>query len=80
MKDTNVAVFNNINDTSEPRYVSVFKILDSIKDGSFKSKVESIRNENDKGLQSRLKSSLVSILFSSSKQEGIESGRNGKVS
>jgi hypothetical protein len=75
-----VAVFNNINDTSEPRYVSVFKILGSIEDGSFKSKVEAIRNENDKGNQSRLKSSLVSILFSSSKQEGVESGRNNKVS
>lgn len=80
MRDTRVAVFNNINDTSEPRYVDIFKILESIKDGSFKTKVEAIRNENDKGLQSRLKSSLVSVLFSSSKQEGVESGRNGKVS
>ncbi|QMP85178.1 DNA primase/helicase [Flavobacterium phage vB_FspP_elemoE_6-9C] len=79
-KDMKVAVFNNINDTSEPRYVEVSKILKAIKDGSFKDKVESIRNENDKGNQSRLKSSLTSILFSSSKQEGVESGRNNKIS
>lgn len=75
-----VAVFNNINDTSEPRYVEVSKILDSIKNGFFKDKIEAIRNENDKGTQSRLKSSLTSILFSSSKQEGVNSGRNNKVS
>lgn len=80
MKETKVAVFNNINDTSEPRYVEVSKILKAIKDGAFKDKVEAIRNENDKGNQSRLKSSLTSILFSSSKQEGVESGRNNKVS
>lgn len=79
-KDMKVAVFNNINDTSEPRYVEVSKILKAIKDGTFKDKVEAIRNENDKGNQSRLKSSLTSILFSSSKQEGVESGRNNKVS
>jgi hypothetical protein len=79
-KDMKVAVFNNINDTSEPRYVEVSKILKAIKDGAFKDKVEAIRNENDKGNQSRLKSSLTSILFSSSKQEGVESGRNNKVS
>jgi hypothetical protein len=79
-KDMKVAVFNNINDTSEPRYVEVSKILKAIKDGSFKDKVEAIRNENDKGNQSRLKSSLTSILFSSSKQEGVESGRNNKIS
>lgn len=58
-----VAVFNNINDTSEPRYSEVSKILDSIKNGFFKDKIEAIRNENDKGTQSRLKSSLTSILF-----------------
>lgn len=75
-----VAVFNNINDTSEPRYAEVSKILDSIKNGFFKDKIEAIRNENDKGTQSRLKSSLTSILFSSSKQEGINSGRNNKIS
>ena len=80
MKETKVAVFNNINDTSEPRYVEVSKILKAIKDGAFKDKVEAIRNENDKGNQSRLKSSLTSILFSSSKQEGVESGRNNKIS
>lgn len=80
MKETKVAVFNNINDTSEPRYVEVNKILKAIKDGAFKDKVEAIRNENDKGNQSRLKSSLTSILFSSSKQEGVESGRNNKIS
>ena len=79
-KDMKVAVFNNINDTSEPRYVEVSKILKAIKDGAFKDKVEAIRNENDKGNQSRLKSSLTSILFSSSKQEGVESGRNNKIS
>jgi hypothetical protein len=79
-KDMKVAVFNNINDTSEPRYVEVSKILKAIKDGAFKDKVEAIRNENDKGNQSRLKSSLTSILFSSSKQDGVESGRNNKVS
>lgn len=69
--ETLVTVFKNINDVSEPKYVPLSKILDSIKNGSFKSKIESIRHEKNKVYQSKLKSKLASILFSSSKQNPV---------
>ena len=76
---TKVAVFKNINDTSEPKYVSVEYVLDAIKTGKFKTDIEAIRDASDKATQNRLKSNLSSVLFSSSKQEGIETTK-GRIS
>jgi hypothetical protein len=78
--ETKVTIFKDINDTSQPQYKDVSSVLKAIQSGVYKDKIESIRTEKDKALQNKLKQGLVSILFSSSKQEGVESGRNKTIS
>jgi len=78
--ETKVTIFKDINDTSQPQYRDVVDVLGAIKNGVYKEIIDAIRSENDKALQNKMKEKLVSILFSSSKQEGVESGRNGKIS
>lgn len=59
-----VTIFKDIKTTSTGFYRPVHKILDRIKNGDSKTKVESLRAETDKTKQKQIKESLPSICFS----------------
>ena len=79
-EETKVTIFKDINDTSHPHYKNVVDVLGAIKSGVYKDRIDAIRAENDKSLQNKMKEKLVSILFSSSKQDGVESGKHRSIS
>ena len=59
-----ITVFRDIKQVSNPFYKEVDDILQTLKDGSNKSKIEAIRNEIDKDKRNKLKAGLKSICFS----------------
>jgi len=77
---TKVTIFKDINDTSQPQYRDVSAVLNAIQSGVYKDKIEDIRAEKEKSVQNKMKQGLVSILFSSSKQVGVESGKYKTIS
>lgn len=59
-----VSLFQNIkNTTPKVNSKDLFKVLDSIKDGTYKSTVASIRIESDKEVRNQLKSKLHYVTF-----------------
>jgi hypothetical protein len=59
-----VTVFASLYELKKPSYVELDYVIDAIKNEKFKSLVESIRGENDKGTRNNLKKKLACILFS----------------
>lgn len=59
-----VTVFAHVKDVENPFYKEINEVLLSFKDGSNKSKIESIRNIQDKNERNKEKSKLKSICFS----------------
>lgn len=59
-----VTIFSKITDVENPFYKEVDEVLLSFKNGSNKSKIELVRNEQDKEKRNKLKSELKSVCFS----------------
>jgi hypothetical protein len=59
-----ISLFNNITSTT-PKIAStdVFKVLDSIKDGTYRNQIAKLRVENDKETRSKLKANLNYVTF-----------------
>ena len=59
-----VTIFRDIKQVSNPFYKEIDEILETLKDGSNKSKIAAIRKETDKDKRNKLKAGLKSICFS----------------
>lgn len=59
-----ITIFSKITDVENPFYKEINELLFSFKDGSNASKIEAIRNENNKEKRNNAKSKLVSVCFS----------------
>ena len=59
-----ITIFKDIKDTSQPFYRDVVVILNRIREGSSKDLVKKIRSEKDKTQRNRLKQSLPAVCFS----------------
>jgi hypothetical protein len=57
-------IYKNIFETNEPRYLTIDKMLERIKNGRSKELVDEIRNTIDKAKKDALKKNLPSIVFS----------------
>ncbi|NRB62867.1 MAG: primase C-terminal domain-containing protein [Saprospiraceae bacterium] len=59
-----ITVFNNIKEVENPFYREIDDVLDDIKSGVNKDKIQAIRSEENKETRNKLKQSLRSICFS----------------
>ena len=59
-----ITIFKDIKDTSQPFYRDVMVVLNRIREGSSKDLVKKIRAEKDKTQRNRLKQSLPAVCFS----------------
>jgi hypothetical protein len=59
-----ITIFKDIKDTEQPFHRDISVILQRIKDGASRDKVNEIRSEKDKSKRNKLKQSLPSICFS----------------
>ena len=59
-----ITIFKDIKDTEQPFHRDISVILNRIKDGASKDKVNGIRSEKDKSKRNKLKQSLPSVCFS----------------
>lgn len=59
-----ITIFKNIHSTANPFHRDISMILERIKTGASKVKIEQIRKESDKSKRNELKKSLPSICFS----------------
>ena len=57
-------IYKNIYDTKNPHYLSIDKLLERIKIGKSKEKVEAIRETLDKEKRDKLKRDLPCVVFS----------------
>lgn len=58
-----ITIFPNINQTSQPHYISVDKAIDRIRSGKSKETCEAIRSKDSKEDRNELKKSLPSVCF-----------------
>jgi hypothetical protein len=68
-----VTVFKDFNDTTNPKFYHIDKVLDRIKQGSVKELVEKIRLCTDKKQANSLKKKLPCILFSGKFSQRLDS-------
>jgi hypothetical protein len=59
-----VTIFKNINDVSNPHYVTISKIVDRIRTGISKITIEKIRSTENKDERNKIKKLLPAIIFS----------------
>ena len=59
-----ITVFDNFNDTKNPKYFSIDKVLAGIKSGKIKHQIEELRNCKDEKIAASLKKKLPCICFS----------------
>lgn len=57
-------IYKTIFETNDPRYLTIDKMLERIKNGRSKDKVQEIRNTLDKSKKDSLKKNLPSVVFS----------------
>jgi len=73
-----VTMFSDITSVSDPRPVRLTDVLDAIRTGRYKDKVESIRSETNEDERRRLKSKLPCVLFCGEFTNGVEKEKDGK--
>lgn len=67
-----ITIFDNILNTDEPKYNTIDNVLQAIKSGHWKGKVEAIRNSTSEDAAKKLKMQLPCILFSGEFAKPIE--------
>jgi hypothetical protein len=72
-----VTMFQDIMSITNPHVVNLSLVLEAIKSGKYKDKVEEIRSDIDDDIRRKLKSKLPCVLFCGEFTNGVEKDRDG---
>jgi len=73
-----VTMFSDIHSISDPKVVELPAVLDAIKTGRYKDKVNAVRGEADDTKRRELKGNLPCVLFCGEFTNGVEKEKDGK--
>jgi hypothetical protein len=73
-----VTMFSDIHSVSDPKVVELSAVIDAIKTGRYKDKIDAVRGETDDNKRRELKGKLPCVLFCGEFTNGVEKDKDGK--